>query len=63
MKKPAPRLQELQRFLRALPQGLVIWFLSIGIDRLTTELLNLFIPFGNSGTAPASTMDVRMIGT
>lgn len=38
---PALRLRELQHFLRALPPGLDVWFLSIGIDGFTTELLNL----------------------
>lgn len=41
VQNPALRLRELQHFLRALPPGLDVWFLSTGIDGFTTELLNL----------------------
>lgn len=37
------RLRELQHFLRALSPGMDVWFVSIGIDGLTTEVQNLYL--------------------
>lgn len=40
---PSLRLRELQHFLRALSPGMDVWFVSIGVDGLTTAVQNLYL--------------------